>query len=585
MSQLEVDKIIPQSGTTLTIGDSGDTIIFADGATLAIDTNTLAIDSTNNRVGIGNSSPISPLTVGAVQETGTDRASIAVKTISNSLAIGESAIQIEEQSGTEGYFMGVDSTGGLFFSNSGSATKTLYLGDDDNVGIKNSSPSHTLDISDTSTTAKTLRVGQSSGVSTADATMIISNGGTGSAMLRFDYEGTNTDRARIGITSSGQNLQFFTAGNNERMRIDSSGNVGIGATTIPEILTVNKSSNGGITGLSINNNYPTASTASAGTGSGIRFGVNDGSFTSAFGDARGSEILSVTTSTNGRSRDIVFKTDSGGTLGEVMRIDSSGNVLIGGTNTDYVSGGGIQTNGSSGDKLYGMRHTGTTSGTYVADWNTGIAGGGLTSTGNFLRLTDGGNLRFQFKGDGNATCDGSFSGGGADYAEYFEWTDGNSSNEDRIGLSVVLDNGKIREATASDTNIIGVVSANPTVIGDEQPHHWQNKFVTDDFGRVQYETLTTWKWEIDGTTDGYIEGRTDKDIPENATNVESFEHSYERINPNYDENLEYTPRSQRQEWSCVGLMGKLRIKKGQQTDSNWIKIRDISDTVEEWLIK
>ncbi len=26
MSQVEVDKVIPQSGTTLTIGDSGDTI-------------------------------------------------------------------------------------------------------------------------------------------------------------------------------------------------------------------------------------------------------------------------------------------------------------------------------------------------------------------------------------------------------------------------------------------------------------------------------------------------------------------------------------------------------------------------------
>jgi hypothetical protein len=57
MSQLEVDKIIPQSGTTLTIGDSGDTVNFADGTNLSIDTNTLYIDSTNNRVGIANSSP------------------------------------------------------------------------------------------------------------------------------------------------------------------------------------------------------------------------------------------------------------------------------------------------------------------------------------------------------------------------------------------------------------------------------------------------------------------------------------------------------------------------------------------------
>jgi hypothetical protein len=63
MSQLEVDKIIPQSGTTLTIGDSGDTVNFADGTSIGIDTNTLYIDSTNNRVGIGTSSPDEKLTV------------------------------------------------------------------------------------------------------------------------------------------------------------------------------------------------------------------------------------------------------------------------------------------------------------------------------------------------------------------------------------------------------------------------------------------------------------------------------------------------------------------------------------------
>jgi len=63
MSQLEVDKIVPQSGTTLTIGDSGDTINFADGQNISIDTNTLYIDSTNNRVGIGTTSPTQKLDI------------------------------------------------------------------------------------------------------------------------------------------------------------------------------------------------------------------------------------------------------------------------------------------------------------------------------------------------------------------------------------------------------------------------------------------------------------------------------------------------------------------------------------------
>ena len=37
MSQVEVDKIIPQSGTTLTVGDSGDTVTFTSGANLSVD--------------------------------------------------------------------------------------------------------------------------------------------------------------------------------------------------------------------------------------------------------------------------------------------------------------------------------------------------------------------------------------------------------------------------------------------------------------------------------------------------------------------------------------------------------------------
>jgi len=45
MSQLEVDKVIPQSGTTLTIGDSGDTITIASGATLSGDLNASNLSS------------------------------------------------------------------------------------------------------------------------------------------------------------------------------------------------------------------------------------------------------------------------------------------------------------------------------------------------------------------------------------------------------------------------------------------------------------------------------------------------------------------------------------------------------------
>ena len=57
------------------------------------------------------------------------------------------------------------------------------------------------------------------------------------------------------------------------------------------------------------------------------------------------------------------------------------------------------------------------------------------------------------------------------------------------------------------------------------------------------------------------------------------------MNPAWDSTKEYVDRKHRQEWETIGLVGKLRIKKGQPTDSRWIKMRDISSNVEEWLVR
>lgn len=170
----------------------------------------------------------------------------------------------------------------------------------------------------------------------------------------------------------------------------------------------------------------------------------------------------------------------------------------------------------------------------------------VISSGNGGAISDN---EFNFRGDGNAYADGSWNGGGADYAEYFEWEDGNTNNEDRVGHSVALINNKIKIAEDGDT-IIGVISGNPSVVGDDAWNSWTNKYLKDDFGRYVLDA------------DGF---RTP--------------------NPNYDDTLTYVNRENRVEWDVVGLMGKLRIKKGQQTNPSWIKMQDISDSVEEWLVK
>jgi hypothetical protein len=165
------------------------------------------------------------------------------------------------------------------------------------------------------------------------------------------------------------------------------------------------------------------------------------------------------------------------------------------------------------------------------------------ASGNF------GDLEFKLYGDGNGKCDGSWTGGGADYAEYFEWFDGNANNEDRRGYSVSLIENKIKIAEKGE-NIIGVISGNPSIVGDAAWNKWSGKYLRDDFG-------------------SYI-------LDENGDRT---------LSSNYNEDIEYIPRDKRPEWSIVGLMGKLRIRKGQETMPNWVKMKDISDSVEEWLIK
>ncbi|MDK3020764.1 peptidase G2 autoproteolytic cleavage domain-containing protein [Pseudodonghicola flavimaris] len=218
------------------------------------------------------------------------------------------------------------------------------------------------------------------------------------------------------------------------------------------------------------------------------------------------------------------------------------------------------------------------------------------STFSFLTAySGGGDLEFKVRGDGEVTADGSFNGGGADYAEYFEWEDGNPGAADRRGVSVVLVNEKIRPALAGETPI-GVISGRPSVVGDSDIDRWKDKYLTDDFGSHVLEDHDAIEWteiEDQGTPElpnmveihhAYVVG----ELPPGVTPPpEAVTTTIKRkvLNPSYDPALAYVPRADRPEWDAVGLMGKLRILKGQPVAPGWMKMRDISATVEEWLVK
>lgn len=197
---------------------------------------------------------------------------------------------------------------------------------------------------------------------------------------------------------------------------------------------------------------------------------------------------------------------------------------------------------------------------------------------------------FFVNGQGDVTAR-SFSPSGADYAEYFEWLDGNVNNEDRIGMSVSLEGDKIRLAREGD-ELLGVVSAHPAMAGDSADLYWKHQYLLDDFGRQIMENYHVWEWtDPDGKRQSIASFDVTRKtkIPANAVKIEldADGNALQRAKPNpaFDPNQKYIPRSQRREWSPIGLIGKLRLRRGQPTAPSWIKLRDISATVEEWLVK
>jgi hypothetical protein len=219
-----------------------------------------------------------------------------------------------------------------------------------------------------------------------------------------------------------------------------------------------------------------------------------------------------------------------------------------------------------------------------------------TSAYNFFNClsNNASDNEFILRGDGNAYADGSWNGGGADYAEYFEWKDGNSDSQDRTGYTVVLDGNKIKLATSDDAaaNVIGAVSVNPSVIGDSDIDQWKGKYLKDEFGAYQTEEYTeTWWIDENNIKQSYNTDKIPDDVtvPDDAT-VDTKDAKdnmlvRRKLNPDYDADQAYVSREDRKEWATIGMMGKLRIRKGQPTGDRWIKMRDISDTVEEWLVR
>jgi len=162
---------------------------------------------------------------------------------------------------------------------------------------------------------------------------------------------------------------------------------------------------------------------------------------------------------------------------------------------------------------------------------------------------------------------GAFNSSGADYAELFEWLDGNPDKEDRVGRFVTLDDDRIRLATPGDDYILGVVSGNPSVVGDVYDDQWAGMFVLDVYGRPVYE----WR-DFPAET---------MEVPDENGGMKIIEIAPAcrkrvlKLNPDYDPVQTYVPRTQRPEWAAVGLLGKLvALDDGTCQPNGWAAVVD-----------
>lgn len=232
---------------------------------------------------------------------------------------------------------------------------------------------------------------------------------------------------------------------------------------------------------------------------------------------------------------------------------------------------------------------------------------------NRLEYRSGNNTLFRVDTAGQIFSDLAATTPALDYAEYFESVDGTAYEH---GTTVVMvEDGMIDVADKHpDKAIIGVIRpvGSSSVLGGSYWKNWQGKYVHDDFGHYPTQDVEYVTWneiafvdehEVDGLlANGWemvgpegnkrkmrktVEYQTDSIptevvVPENA----SIYTAKERVlSPGFDPEMEYVPRSEREEWNIVGLLGQIPVRKGQRVDPRWVHMFEISDVADMYLVR
>jgi hypothetical protein len=194
----------------------------ADGATnLNIDSGTLFVDTTNNFVGVGTTSPIRKLSLEGGGLGFQDAGGSASRGITwNDSTTSNSPLQILGNSTTGNCFL-------IFATNTfgSAAVERLRIDASGNVGIGNTNPATALE---TASFGKGLAIGSTS--DSANNITIVSSPTSTIAALKFGDGGSGVYDQGYLVYDHTNNSMLMGTNRAERLRIDSSGNVLIGAT-------------------------------------------------------------------------------------------------------------------------------------------------------------------------------------------------------------------------------------------------------------------------------------------------------------------------------------------------------------------
>src|SRR6266851_2528901 len=351
----------------------------------------------------------------------------------------------------------LNSDGSLTYHDGSSSTERFRITAAGNVGIGTTSPDAKLDLSGSTF----LQYVTLSDATSYGAISFRETGG--SSKGHIGMTGSGSGSTYIGGANAfqiwnGQNTPMvFGTNGSERVRIDASGNVGIGTTTPGYKLDVAGRIRSSADGFMFPDGTVQLTASPGGTITGVTAGAG-----LTGGGTSGS--VTLTNDDRGSSQNI-FKNVA----------NASGTTQFSaGSNSD-----GIRFAGSNGTSVTFDAATKKV----IIDGSTSTPSAGNISAGQFGQNTGGGNYTFP----GNVTVNGNIA---AKYQDVAEWVP--SSEHLPTGTVVVLDSTKSNQVIASsvsyDTRVAGVISEQPGIALGERS---ANKVLVATTGRVRVKVDAT----------------------------------------------------------------------------------------------